>query len=51
MPLLHFLALRILLLVHFFYLSLLLLLQPRIDARGIRGPQGGRTVFEGAPVI
>ncbi len=50
-PLLHLLAVRILLLAHLFYLSLLLLLQPRIDARGVRRPRGGRTVFERAPVI
>src|SRR6266568_3754507 len=50
-PLLHFLALRILALAHLFTFSLLLLVEPRIDARGVRGPRGGRTVFEGTSVI
>src|SRR6266852_6874930 len=30
---------------------MLLLLHTRIEVRGIRGPRGGRTVFEGTPVI
>ena len=50
-PLLHLLAVRILLLAHLFYFSLLLLLQPRIYARGVRGPRRRRTVFESAPVV
>ena len=50
-PLLHFLALRILPLAHLFKFSLLLLVEPRIDARGVRGPRGRRTVFEGTSVI
>ena len=50
-PLLHLLALHILLLAQLFYFSLLLLLQPGIDARGVRGARGGRTVFEDAPVV
>src|SRR5712692_5738712 len=49
--LLHLLALHILLLAQLFYFSLLLLLQPGIDARGVRGARGGRTVFEDAPVV
>src|SRR5713226_4339042 len=30
---------------------MLLLLHTRIEVRGIRGPRGGWTVFEGTPVI
>src|SRR6266571_7075619 len=45
------LLLNILLLAHLFKFSLLLLVEPRIDARGVRGPRGGRTVFEGTSVI
>src|SRR6266705_3129244 len=34
-----------------FKFSLLLLVQSRIHARSVRGPRGGRTVFEGTSVI
>src|SRR6266571_1160717 len=51
LALLHLLALRILLLAHLFKFSLLLLVQSRIHARSVRGPRGGRTVFEGTSVI
>ena len=50
-PLLYLLALRALLLAHLFCFSLVLLLQPRIYARGVRGPRRRRTVFESAPVV
>lgn len=45
------LAVRILLLAHFIYFSLALLLQPRIDGRGVRRPRRGRTIRMTAPGV
>ena len=51
MLLLHLLALRALLLVQFFRFSLVFLLRSGVYARGVRGPCGGRTVFERATAV